>query len=49
MSIFNGKDGWSKKVEHFVNEKHLQNVDKEYNDALRDIVISKSLFGSAPV
>ena len=49
MSIFNGKDGWSKKVEHFVNEKHLQNVDKEYNDALRDIVISKSLFVSAPV
>ncbi|MGM9909701.1 MAG: hypothetical protein ACI31O_07705 [Limosilactobacillus vaginalis] len=49
MSIFNGKDGWSKKVEQFVNEKHLQNVDKEYNDALRNIVISKSLFGSAPV
>lgn len=49
MSIFNGKDGWAKKVEEFVNEKHLRSVDKEYNDALRDIVITKSLSGSAPV
>lgn len=49
MSIFNGKDGWSKKVEEFINEKHLQTVDEEYNDALRDIVITKSLSGSAPI
>lgn len=49
MSIFNGKDGWSKDVENFVNEKHLQEVDEDYDDALRDIAISKKLSGKAPV
>lgn len=49
MSIFNGKDGWAKKIEEFVNQKHLQDVDEEYDDTLRDIVISKALSGSAPV
>lgn len=49
MSIFNGKDGWNKDVEKFINENNLQDVDKEYDDALRNIVISKKLSGKAPV
>lgn len=49
MSIFNDKDGWNKDVEKFINENNLQDVDKEYDDALRNIVISKKLSGTAPV
>lgn len=49
MSIFNGKDGWKKDVDKFVNENNLQNVDEEYDDALRKIAISKKLSMSAPV
>ncbi|GGI64211.1 hypothetical protein [Limosilactobacillus caviae] len=49
MSIFNGKDGWKKDVDKFVDENNLQDVDKEYDDALRKIAISKKLSGSAPI
>lgn len=49
MSIFNGKDGWAKTVNKFVEENSLQEVDKDYDDALRRIAISKSLSSSAPV
>lgn len=40
MSIFNGKDGWAKTVNKFVEENSLQEVDKDYDDALRRIAIS---------
>lgn len=49
MSIFNGKDGWAKKVNKFVEENNLQEVDKDYGDALRRIAINKNLSSSAPV
>lgn len=49
MSIFNGKDGFQKDVDKFIEENHLQKVSNDYEDALRDIAIAKNLTSSAPV
>lgn len=49
MSIFNGKDGWTKYTKEFVESKNLQQVDKDFDDALERIAIRRKLSGSAPV
>lgn len=49
MSIFNGKNGWDKDVEEFIESNNLQNIDEDYKDALKRIAINKKLSGSAPV
>lgn len=49
MSIFNGKDGLVKPVKEFVEEKHLQSVDRDYDDALRNIVFNRKLSSKAPI
>lgn len=49
MSIFNGKDGWAKYTKEFVESKNLQQVDEDFDDALRKIAINRKLSSSAPV
>ncbi|MDD6432333.1 MAG: hypothetical protein PUF79_04320 [Lactobacillaceae bacterium] len=49
MSIFNGKDGWAKYTKEFVESKNLQQVDEDFDDALRRIAINRKLSSSAPV
>lgn len=49
MSIFNGKDGWQKDIDKFVDENNLQEINKEYDDTIRKIVIARKLSMSAPV
>lgn len=49
MSIFNGKDDWAKYTKEFVESKNLQQVDKDFDDALERIAIRRKLSGSAPV
>lgn len=49
MSIFNGKDGWAKYTKEFVESKNLQQVDEDFDNALRRIAINRKLSSSAPV
>ena len=48
MSIFNGKDGFAKVKDKYIEENHLETFDDDIIKSIKDMAVAEKLTGAYP-
>ena len=48
MSIFNGKDGFAKVKDKYIEENHLETLDDDIIKSIKDMAVAEKLTGAYP-
>lgn len=48
MSIFNGKDGFAKAKDKYIEENHLETLDDDIIKSIKDMAVAEKLTGAYP-
>lgn len=48
MSIFNGKDGFAKVKDKYIEENHLETLDDDIIKSIKDMAVTEKLTGAYP-
>lgn len=48
MSIFNGKDGFAKDKDKYIEENHLETLDDDIIKSIKDMAVAEKLIGAYP-
>lgn len=48
MSIFNGKDGFAKVKDKYIEENHLETLDDDIIKSIKDMAVDEKLTGAYP-